>query len=385
MLRRYRTSGDGEHAVAARVYMRDEHGIDREQFDRDALAVVGRLQRAGHEAYVVGGAIRDLLAGRSPKDFDIATSARPRMVTRLFSRARIIGRRFKLVHVPAGREGILEVSTFRGPGEDDNNHYGTMAEDALRRDFTVNGLYYCPRRQQIVDYVGGFRDLTAGRLRTIGNPEQAFVDDPVRMLRAIKYASFLGVRLPEQYRRLIRRHAGLIGECPTGRLSEELRKLLASGNGSDILLDCARLGLLAVLLPAVAGRVRPRRQDPLIVELARIERTSPDGESVRRRAMAALAATVNGGEPTLRGVKEAFAPLMITNDDARSIVASLGAVGRSPTAPREGQDGRNAEPRATGSGRGAVGRSPTAPREGQDGRNAERRRHRTRSRPAQRR
>lgn len=346
MLRRYRTSADGEHAVAARVYTRDEHGIDRDQFDRDALAVVGRLQRAGHEAYVVGGAIRDLTTGRSPKDFDVATSARPRMVTRLFSRARIIGRRFKLVHVPAGRQGIVEVSTFRGPatggtgtdtgrmGTDGDNHYGTMAEDALRRDFTVNGLYYCPRRQQIIDYVGGFRDLTAGRLRTIGDPEQSFVDDPVRMLRAIKYAAFLDVRVPEQYRRLIRRHARLLGECPTGRLGEELRKLLASGNGSAIVLDCARLGLLGAMLPAVAGSVRPRRQDPLIVELARIERSAPAGEEVRRRAMAAMAAAVNGtgSAATMSGVKEAFAPLVITNDDARAVVAFLGGDQIEPNA-----------------------------------------------------
>ena len=359
VLSRYRASADGEHAVAARVYMRDEHGIDREHFDRDALAVVGRLQRAGHEAYVVGGAIRDLLTGRCPKDIDIATSARPRTVTRLFSRARIIGRRFKLVHVPAGREGMLEVSTFRGPGTEGNNHYGTMAEDALRRDFTINGLYYCPRRQQIIDYVRGFRDLAARRLRTIADPEQAFVGDPVRMLRAIKYTAFLGVRLPEQYRRLIRRHARLLGECPTGRLSEELRKLLASGNGSDILLDCARLGLLAELLPAVAGRMRPRRQDPLIAELARIERTAPDGETVRLRAMAALAATVNGegGEHTFRGVKQAFAPLMITNDDARSIVAFLGGTGNATTTG-DGSDGRNAEPRRRRRSRSRTGARP---------------------------
>lgn len=342
-------SADGEHAFTARVYTRDEHGIDRERFDRDALAVVGRLTRAGHEAYVVGGAIRDLITGRTPKDFDIATSARPRTVTRLFSRARIIGRRFKLVHVPAGRQGIIEVSTFRGPGTDGDDHYGTMAEDALRRDFTVNGLYYCPRRQQIIDYVGGFRDLATGRLRTIGDPERAFVDDPVRMLRAIKYAAFLGVRVCEQYRRLIRRYAGLLGECPNGRLSEELRKMLSSGNGSEIVLNCARLGLLAAMLPAVAGCVRPRRQDPLIVELASIERTAPDGEEVRRRAMVALAAAVNGtgSDPTLRGVKEAFAPLAITNDDARAIRASLGG----------GQDEPNAGPR-----RRRRTRSRTAPR-----------------------
>ena len=219
-----------------------------------------------------------------------------------------------------------------------------MAEDALRRDFTVNGLYYCPRRQQIIDYVAGFRDLTAGRLRTIGDPKQAFVDDPVRMLRAIKYAAFLGVRVPEGYRRLIRRHAALLGECPTGRLSEELRKLLASGNGSAIVLDCARLGLLAAMLPAVAGCVRPRRQDPLIVELARIERTARAGEEVRQRAMAALAAAVNGtgSDPTLRGVKEAFAPLAITNDDARSIVASLGGGPVEPNAkPRRRRRSRS--------------------------------------------
>ena len=368
MLSRYRTSDDGEHNVAASVYTRDEHGIDRDHFDRDALAAVGRLQRAGHEAYVVGGAIRDLLTGRTPKDFDIATSARPRAVTRLFTRARIIGRRFKLVHVPAGRGGILEVSTFRASGTDGDNHYGTMAEDALRRDFTVNGLYYCPRRQQIIDYVGGLRDVTARRIRTIGDPEQAFVEDPVRMLRAVKYASFLDVRIPEPYRRLIRQHAGLLGACPTGRLSEELRKVLSSGNASDILLRCARLELLAELLPAVAARVRPRRQEPLFAELARIEHAAPDGEAVRLRSMAALAVAVggNGGQHTLRSVKQMFSPLVITNDDARSVVDALGG----------DQDGRNTGPGRRVSGVGGVGR-PAAPRDGEDGRNAPRRRRRS--------
>jgi poly(A) polymerase len=347
VLSRYRTSADGEHAVAGRVYTRDEHAVVREQIDRDAVAVVGRLQRAGYEAYVVGGAIRDLVTGRQPKDFDIATSALPRQVTQLFSRARIIGKRFKLVHVPTGRKGFFEVSTFRGPGTDGNNHYGTMIEDVFRRDFTVNGLYYCPRRQQIIDYVNGFSDLTARRLRTIGDPELAFVEDPVRMLRAIKYSAFLNVRVPERYRKLIRRHAMLLGKCAAGRLSEELRKLLSSGNASDILLDCARTGLLAALLPAVDRQVRPRRQDPLISELARIEQTVPIGESVRLRAMTALAATVNraGGDTTLRGVKLAFAPLMITNDDAHAILQALS---------RNNQYGQRAGYRVVGSVRRRV-------------------------------
>lgn len=325
MLSRYRASADGEHSVAASVYTRDEHGLDRAHFDRDALMVVGRLQRAGHDAYVVGGAIRDLLTGRDPKDFDIATSARPRAVTRLFSRSRIIGRRFKLVHVPGGRAGILEVSTFRGIGADGNNHYGTMAEDVLRRDFTVNGLYYCPRRQQIIDYVGGMRDVSARRILTIGDPEEVFVEDPVRMLRAVKYASFLGVRVPESYQRLIRRNAGRLGGCSVGRLSEELRKLLSSGSGSDILLRCARLGLLAELLPSAAERVRPRRQDPLFIELRRIESDVLDGETTRLRSMAVLALTVGGseGSHTLRSIKQAFAPLVITNDDARVVSSVL--------------------------------------------------------------
>lgn len=334
MLSRYRTSADGEHNVAASVYTRDEHGLNRVHVDRDALAVISCLQRAGHEAYVVGGAIRDLLTGRVPKDFDITTSARPRAVTRLFSRARIIGRRFKLVHVPAGRGGVLEVSTFRGAGSDGNNHYGTMAEDALRRDFTINGLYYCPRRQQIIDYVEGLRDVIARRIRTISDPEQAFVEDPVRMLRAVKYASFLGVRVPESYRRLIRRHAGMLGACPIGRLSEELRKVLSSGNGSDILLRCTRLGLLSELLPAVADRVRPRRQELLFDELARVECAAPDGEAVRLRSMAALAAAVGGsGVHTLSSIKQTFAPLVITNDDARAVAAALNP---EPNSARDG-------------------------------------------------
>lgn len=345
MLSRYRTSTDGNHSVAAEVYTRDEHGLDHADFDRDALMVVKRLQRAGHDAYVVGGAIRDLLTGRVPKDFDIATSARPRSVTRLFSRARIIGRRFKLVHVRAGRGSILEVSTFRGFSTEGNNHYGTMPEDVLRRDFTINGLYYCPRRQQIIDYVGGLIDITARRIRTIGNPEEAFVEDPVRMLRAVKYASFLSIRVPEPYRRLIRRHSRRLGSCPTGRLSEELRKVLSSGNGSDILLRCLRLGLLSELLPAVASRVHSRRQDPLFTELQRIERNSPEREEVRLQSMAALSLAVGGidGGYSLRSVKQAFAPLVITNDDARAVVD---AISSGPSTSRYGTRATNFKSRS---------------------------------------
>ncbi|MFC6670726.1 polynucleotide adenylyltransferase PcnB [Marinobacterium aestuariivivens] len=195
-----------------RIISRDEHKIPRQHLDENALKVVHRLNDDGHEAYLVGGCIRDLLLGLRPKDFDVATSALPEEAEELFRRARLIGRRFKLVHVRFGRD-VIEVATFRaGHNADENedgehgrqsesglilrdNVYGTLEEDALRRDFTINALYYCPKDHSIHDLVGGFRDMGHRVIRMIGDPEARYREDPVRMLRAVRFAAKLGFEI----------------------------------------------------------------------------------------------------------------------------------------------------------------------------------------------
>src|SRR5208282_4077024 len=193
----------GRPATTPRVFGPDAHPVRRSQLSRGATEVTRKLQHAGFKAFIVGGAVRDLLLGIVPKDFDIATDATPEQVKPLFRRAFIIGRRFKLVHVLAGGETI-EVSTFRGRQTDDSsadehgrllsdNVFGTQAEDALRRDFTINALYYDPASETVIDFVGGMKDIRAKRLRLIGAPMQRYREDPVRMLRGIRLAAKLGL------------------------------------------------------------------------------------------------------------------------------------------------------------------------------------------------
>src|SRR5215471_4549243 len=198
--------------------------LDRARIDPDADRVVRRLSRAGHKAYLVGGCVRDLLLGRRPKDFDVATSATPNEIKAQFRNCRIIGRRFRLAHVFFG-EKIIETSTFRAnPREDDDdngellirrdNVFGTELEDARRRDFTINGLFYDVEREEVIDHVGGLADLDARLIRTIGDPGIRFQEDPVRMLRAIKFAARLDLELePATYRALLR-HRNEIRKCP---------------------------------------------------------------------------------------------------------------------------------------------------------------------------
>ncbi|MGL5987824.1 MAG: hypothetical protein ACRCZ5_13295 [Burkholderiales bacterium] len=193
------TPAQGRKARGPRVISFAEHQIDRTSISSAALKVTQKLQEAGFDAFVVGGAVRDLLLGIIPKDFDIATSATPEQVHALFRRSRIIGRRFKIVHVTFGRDEIIEVTTYRGPADeghvtDDHgrilhdNVWGTQEQDALRRDFTVNALYYNPASREIVDYANGVADLQVKQLVMIGDPEQRYREDPVRMLRAAAWA-----------------------------------------------------------------------------------------------------------------------------------------------------------------------------------------------------
>src|SRR5574344_1085961 len=187
MLIRYGTDGNGKLIKKANVYTSQEHLISNTNIDPDALQIIHRLRDAGFTAYIVGGAVRDLIVGNKPKDFDIVTDATPSKIKRIFRNSRIIGRRFRLVHIFFGQK-IFEVSTFRSIIDGSvGNLFGTMDEDVMRRDFTLNALYYDPIKEQVIDYTGGVEDIKKGIVRPVIPMDKIFVEDPVRMLRAVKY------------------------------------------------------------------------------------------------------------------------------------------------------------------------------------------------------
>ncbi|MDR1529126.1 MAG: polynucleotide adenylyltransferase PcnB [Burkholderiales bacterium] len=237
-----------------RIYHAAQHTIRAGQIDPAALSVIRRLHSSGFQAFVVGGAVRDLLLERRPKDFDIATNATPEQIKPLFRRAFIIGRRFKLVHVHVGRD-VIEVSTFRTVQTDENatdehgrllsdNVYGTQSEDAMRRDFTVNALYFDPLSEEIWDYVGGVNDIRARRLKLIGSPVTRYREDPVRMLRAVRLAGKLDLTIAPSSEKPLRKLAGLMAHIPPTRLFEETQKLLLSGNAEKNITEVRHYHLL---------------------------------------------------------------------------------------------------------------------------------------------
>jgi poly(A) polymerase len=238
--------------------------LDRAHIDPDADRVVRRLARQGYKAYLVGGCVRDLLLGRKPKDFDVATSATPNEIRALFRNCRIIGRRFRLAHVFFGQK-IIETSTFRAnPREDEDggagdllirrdNVFGNETEDARRRDFTINGLFYDVEREQVIDHVDGLVDLNARLIRTIGDPDLRFQEDPIRMLRAIKFAARLDFNFePGTYRALLR-WRGEIRKCAPPRILEEVYRLLRGGAARRSMELLVETGTLAVLTPHLAA------------------------------------------------------------------------------------------------------------------------------------
>ncbi|MFN2643532.1 MAG: polynucleotide adenylyltransferase PcnB [Burkholderiales bacterium] len=238
---------------------REEHGLSRDAISPAAAKVCAVLRAAGFTAYVAGGAVRDLLLGIVPKDFDVATDARPEEIKPLFRRALIIGRRFRLVHVMLSGETV-EVSTFRAADPDTaekdehgrvlrDNVFGTQAEDARRRDFTVNALYFDPANEEMVDFHGGLADLKKRVLRVIGDPETRYREDPVRMLRGVRLGAKLGLTLDRATREPIRRLAPLMERVPPARLFDEMLKLLLSGHASACLRHLREVGLHKGLLP----------------------------------------------------------------------------------------------------------------------------------------
>jgi poly(A) polymerase len=251
LLVRYQNGPDGKPVKKAIVYTEHEHGIDSGVLDRDAVGIVDRLRRNGHVGYIVGGAVRDLMLGRIPKDYDIVTDAEPARIKKLFYRSRIIGRRFRLVHVQIGAR-IYEVSTFRSIVNGTiGNTYGTIDDDAKRRDFTMNALYYDPLERKLVDYVGGLKDIRARLVVPVIPLKTIFVEDPVRMIRAVKYAEATGFKIPFMTRLAIRRHAPLLAGASVSRLGEEAIKILYSGNAAKIIGSLLRYRLLAPIMPGV--------------------------------------------------------------------------------------------------------------------------------------
>ena len=251
------------------VIPREQHTISRKDISENALKVLYRLNKAGYEAYLVGGGVRDLLLGKKPKDFDVTTSATPEQVRKLFRNCRLVGRRFRLAHVMFGPE-IIEVATFRGHHEAGeasdrttsqrgqngmllrDNIFGSIEEDAQRRDFTINALYYDPVTERILDYANGVHDIRNRLLRLIGDPQQRYQEDPVRMLRAVRFAAKLDFGIEKHTAAPIRDLAPMLREIPSARLFEEVLKLFLSGNASDTFEMLVDLELFDPLFPASA-------------------------------------------------------------------------------------------------------------------------------------
>jgi poly(A) polymerase len=246
---------------------RPEHNISRANISPNALKVLYRLRDAGYRACLVGGGVRDLLLGREPKDFDIATDARPEQVYKLFRNCRLIGRRFRLAHVQFSQE-IIEVATFRAHGNDSedgdgptveraadgrilsDNVYGSIEDDAWRRDFTINALYYDIANFAVLDYVGGMTDLRAGLIRLIGDPVQRYQEDPVRMLRAVRFAAKLGFRLDPATEAPLHRLGHLLEQIPPARLFDEILKLFLGGSAIQTFELLRHYRLFGWLFPA---------------------------------------------------------------------------------------------------------------------------------------
>ncbi len=263
-----------QHAVEPVVHPVD---LDDGRVDDDAAKVVRRLVRNGYEAYLVGGCVRDLLVDRSPKDFDVATSARPEDVRRLFRNSRIIGRRFRLVHVLFGGGKVIETATFRRPPQQDetkngddlliryDNVFGDAHEDALRRDFTINGLFYDLERRRILDWVEGMPDIERRTVHTIGDPMVRFLEDPVRILRAIKFSARLDFGIsPEVYDAIVQCR-GALAMAARPRLFEELLRLLRGGAAHRSMWLAWETGVLDVLLPELAAYLSDAQDEDGIV------------------------------------------------------------------------------------------------------------------------
>ena len=254
MFTRYKTDDKGARSVVAKVYTAKEHNIHNSQIDRDCLWAIRRLWNAGHKAYIVGGAVRDMLLGRRPKDFDIATSASPRQVQNLFWNSRAIGKRFRIVHLYFANGKIIEVTTFRSDEENfeegNNNIFGTIEQDSRRRDFSINALYYNPLDGHLIDFNDSMDDIRKRVIRSLIPLSYSFKEDPVRMIRALKYSCTTGFRLKWDVRWAMRRDRSCIQKVSVSRLTDEVIKIFNSGCACQILERLHAAGLLAFVMPS---------------------------------------------------------------------------------------------------------------------------------------
>ena len=255
MFVRYKTDEKGRSVPVCRIYTSKEHPIRNSMIDRDALWAIRKIQASGGEAYIVGGSIRDILLGNIPKDYDIGTSLSPRQVQKLFWNSRIIGRRFRIVHLFFGSK-IIEVTTFRSDEENfedgNNNIYGTIEQDARRRDFSINSLYYNPKTCELLDFSDSMKDFEKKRIRSLIPLSYSFSEDPVRMIRAVKYKVTTGFSFCLNVALAIRFNAPQLQNCPTSRLTDEIVKILSSGHSSVIIHELYHYRLLQYILPSYA-------------------------------------------------------------------------------------------------------------------------------------
>lgn len=267
---------ESERSSAVAVIARADHCISRKDISPNALRVLYRLQDAGYDAYIVGGAVRDLLIGGHPKDFDVATNATPEQVKAQFRNCRLIGRRFRLAHIMYGSE-IIEVATFRAAGDDSqgdrqtheegrlirDNIYGTLEEDAVRRDFTANALYYTVKDFSVRDFIGGYADVHNKLLKMIGDPEARYREDPVRMLRAIRLAAKLDFTIDDDTAKPIPELATLLESASSARLFDEVLKIFLAGSAESSLLLLEKYGLLDVIFADTAKALQTNRSGAL--------------------------------------------------------------------------------------------------------------------------
>ena len=249
---RYSAAQDGKLEKKAVIYTRDEHGINFADVDSEAVSIIKKLKSAGYESYVVGGAVRDLILGKKPKDFDIASSASPARIKKIFRNSRIIGQRFRLVHVYFGSR-IFEVATFRSLSDgNSSNTFGTIDDDVQRRDFTLNALFYDPEQHIVVDYIGGMNDIKNKQIKPIIPLSNIFTDDPVRMIRAVKYAAVTGFSIPMNLKRKISSQSHLLSGISPSRLTEEIFKIVNSEKAAEIVDLLDKLKLFHYLQPQAA-------------------------------------------------------------------------------------------------------------------------------------
>ncbi len=272
VIRRYKTDESGKTHAVASIYQEKEHPIRNQDIDKDALWAIKKIQSAGGEAYIVGGAIRDMMLGRKPKDFDIATSLSPRQVQRLFWNARIIGKRFRIVHLFFGQK-IIEVTTFRSDEENfedgKNNMFGTIEQDAHRRDFSINSLYYNPANCQLLDFTDAMPDFRKRIIRSLIPLSYSFSEDPVRMIRALKYQATTGFSLEKGVRKAIKKNAERIQGVSISRLTEEVSKIISSGASYQILRNLSQYGLLQYILPCFSLYIEYREVEDALIEADR--------------------------------------------------------------------------------------------------------------------